>query len=76
MKEGFGSLGTGVTDGCELPWGSWELNSSSLERQLVLHRAIFPAPFCIAQFNLTVSLVERGDPYASAIIQEVEAGGL
>jgi hypothetical protein len=32
----FGSPGTGVTDSCELPCGSWELNQGGLKEQPVL----------------------------------------
>ena len=32
-EEGIGSLGTEVTDSCELPGGCWELNPASLEEQ-------------------------------------------
>jgi hypothetical protein len=32
----FDSPGTGVTEGCELPCGYWELNSGPLEEQPVL----------------------------------------
>jgi hypothetical protein len=35
-EEGIGSSRTGVTDGYELPCGSWELNPGSLEEQTVL----------------------------------------
>ena len=32
-EEGNRSPGTGVTDGCELPFGYWELNLHPLEEQ-------------------------------------------
>jgi hypothetical protein len=32
----FRSSGTGVTDGCKLPCGCWELNPGPLEEQPVL----------------------------------------
>lgn len=32
----FGSSGTGVTDSCGAPWGSWDLNLSPLRQQSVL----------------------------------------
>lgn len=35
-EEGIGSLGTAVTDGCELTWGFGELNLGLLEEQQVL----------------------------------------
>lgn len=35
-KEGTRSPGMGVTDGCELPHGCWELNPGPLEEQTVL----------------------------------------
>jgi hypothetical protein len=35
-RECVGSSGTGITDGCELPCGSWELNPGPLEKQPVL----------------------------------------
>ena len=35
-EEGIRSLGTGVTGGCELPCGCWELNPGPLEEQPVL----------------------------------------
>jgi hypothetical protein len=31
--EGIKSLGVGVTDGCEPPCGSWELNQGPLKEQ-------------------------------------------
>jgi hypothetical protein len=34
--KGIGSSGTGVTDGCEPPCGSWELNLGALEERHVL----------------------------------------
>ena len=34
-KEGTESPGTGVPDGCEPPYGFWELNLSPLEEQQV-----------------------------------------
>ena len=36
QKESAGSLGTGVTDGCEPPCACWELTLGSLEEQPVL----------------------------------------
>lgn len=35
-EKGIGSLKTGVTHGCELPFGCWKLNLSSLEDRLML----------------------------------------
>ena len=35
-QEGFETLGTGVTDGCELPHGYWESNVSPLCKHPVL----------------------------------------
>lgn len=35
-EEGLGFSGTAVTDGCKPPCGCWELNSGSLEEQLML----------------------------------------
>ena len=32
-EDGIGSLGTEVTDGCELPCGFWESNLGPLEGQ-------------------------------------------
>ena len=41
-EEGIESPGTGVIDGCELPYGCWESNPGSLEEQLVLLTAELP----------------------------------
>ena len=41
QEKGFGSSGTGVTDGCESPCGSWESNLDPLEEQLVLLTVVF-----------------------------------
>lgn len=35
-EEGIGSPETGVTDGCELSRGWWELNSGPLEKEQAL----------------------------------------
>lgn len=35
-EENTGSIGAGITGGCELPWGCWELNSGPLQVQQVL----------------------------------------
>jgi hypothetical protein len=35
-EEGSETPGTGVTGGCEPPWGCWELNTGPLEEQPVL----------------------------------------
>ena len=35
-ENGVGIHGTGITDGCELPCGRWELNPGPLEEQAVL----------------------------------------
>ena len=34
-EEGITSPGTGVTDGCELPYGCWESDPGHLEEQPV-----------------------------------------
>lgn len=36
QKKRLESLELGVTDGCEPPWGCWELNPGSLQGQQVL----------------------------------------
>jgi hypothetical protein len=36
-EKGAGSCGTGVTDGCELPYGCWELNSVPVMAEPSLH---------------------------------------
>lgn len=33
-EEGIGSPGTKVTDSCELPYGSWELNPGPIEEHV------------------------------------------
>jgi hypothetical protein len=35
-EEGIRTLGTGVTDGCELPGWCWDLNSGPLQEQEML----------------------------------------
>ena len=41
-EEGIRSPGTGVTDGCEPPYGYWESNLGPLEEQQVLLKAELP----------------------------------
>ena len=36
LEDNIGSLGTGVTDSCELPYRCWELSLGSLQDQQVL----------------------------------------
>jgi hypothetical protein len=36
LEDNIGSLGTGATDSCELPYGCWELSLGSLQDQQVL----------------------------------------
>lgn len=48
LYEGVGYPGTGVTDGCELPCGGWEMSLGPLEVQPVLVTAkpsFYPSPF-------------------------------
>lgn len=33
--KSIGTSGTGITDGCELPCGSWEPNSGPMQEELV-----------------------------------------
>jgi hypothetical protein len=37
-EEDIRSPGTGITDGSELLWGCWELNTSPLEEPMLLTR--------------------------------------
>ena len=48
-EEGIGSPGIGVTDGCELPCGCWELNlrSSGLATCVLHHCDISPVPWML-----------------------------
>lgn len=48
--KGIGSLGGGVTDGCELPSGFWELNPEPFGGQLVLLLSRLFSP-CINQLT-------------------------
>lgn len=55
--EVIGSPGTRVTDGCELPWGYWELNLYPVEEQLALlvTEPCLPAP--VLPFDWAVYLI-------------------
>ena len=59
--------GTGVTDGCELPCGSWELNQGPLKEQPVLLTTKAYLQQEIPSFTLCSALLCR----VSAIQQEV-----
>ena len=41
-QEGVRCPGTGVTDGCELPCGCWELNPGPLEKLLTAEPSLQP----------------------------------
>ena len=56
-KASIRSPGTRVTDGCELPWGYWELNLYPVEEQLALlvTEPCLPAP--VLPFDWAVYLI-------------------
>lgn len=59
-EEGVEFLGTGVTDGCEPPCGSWELNLRPLEDEPVLLTArpsFSLAPGCLILGNFFAFLI-------------------
>lgn len=45
----FETLGTRISEGCELPYGSWELNLGPLEKQYMLLPT--EPPLQLANFN-------------------------
>lgn len=47
-EGGIGSLGPGITSGCELTHGSWELNLSPLQE----HHVLLTTELSVSPFNL------------------------
>ena len=66
-KEGTGSPGTGGPDGCEPPYGFWELNLNPLEEQqvfLITESPLqFPTIFSYLKIKKKEALLENISVY-------------
>ena len=65
--EGIRSLGTGVSDSCELPCGCWELNLGPLKEQLVLLTAEPSLQPPVMYLKFIVQLTFRTLPPVAAV---------